>query len=130
MRQIKFRSWDEDRRKMHTSPKWVMFRVNKDGVLTAVNYGYSGKEVKLEVMQFTGLTDKNGKDIYESDLLMVKDARICEVIFFTPAGCWDLIPRNILSSQTVGAVCAASYQYHTEVIGNIYEDKHLLEPEK
>ena len=66
-------------------------------------------------------------DIYEGDLVLVKECRVCEVIFHKHAGCWDLKVKNIISSEPTGAVSPASYQYHTEVIGNIYEDNGLLD---
>ena len=77
--------------------------------------------------EFTGLKDKNGKEIFEGDIVLVKEVRICEVIFHKEAGCWDLKLRNCISSESIGPVSPASYKYHTEVIGNIYENKDLIE---
>jgi hypothetical protein len=116
MRQIKFRVWHKVAKAM-SAVATLQFLYDKEGVYAVDN---------IDFMQFTGLQDKTGKDIYEGDLLMVKDSRICEVVFHSCAGCWDLILRNAISSLPIGAVSPASYQYHTEVIGNIYENPELL----
>ena len=80
-------------------------------------------------VQYTGLKDKNGVEIYEGDLVLVREARICEVIFHKDAGCWDLTPRNIISSVSIGSVSPASYKYHAEVIGNIHQHPELIKGE-
>lgn len=72
MREIKFRAWDKVRSAMFTSPKWVEFMVKCDGSLSARNYDFDGKNQQLEVMQYTGLKDINGTEIYEGDILEFK----------------------------------------------------------
>lgn len=67
-----------------------------------------------EVMQLTGLHDKNGNEIYEGDIVMASvgfGLTKLEVKWF-PQGCW--YPFN----HTTGK--------NTEVIGNIYENPELL----
>ncbi len=123
MRDIKFRAFHKENEEMvYFNPEKLL----QDQYQAAALCSLMVSDESGHLMQSTGLQDKNGKDIYEGDLLMVKDSRICEVVFHSCAGCWDLTPRNIISSLPIGAVSPASYEYHTEVIGNIYENPELL----
>jgi len=119
MREIKFRAFEKSANSMIND-----FHIKDcfQSVLTGENeYSYD-----YEIMQYTGLKDKNGVEIYEGDLLIVRTVRVCEVIFHKEAGCWDLLPRNIISSGDIGAISPSSYQYHTEIIGNIHSNPELL----
>jgi hypothetical protein len=79
----------------------------------------------LRIMQYTGLLDKNGREIYEGDI--VRGARdgetgICPVVWSPREG--GFIP-----------FCSDNYPLfdaHTdlEVIGNIYQNPELLEPQQ
>jgi len=115
-REIKFRCWDKK------LDKFV------HGISIEID-GRIGKPLgRYELQQFTGLIDKNGKEIYEGDILRVisncKDSKeiIITVEFkehrtgdFTNFSIWGF---RDYSKSTYGAT--------VEVIGNIYENKDLL----
>lgn len=125
MREIKFRAWDKEKKEMRevTGINWY------DEYIWVDETPMSGDKLPIEstpIMQFTGLLDKNGKEIYESDLLKidmekfgVSDA-VYQVIWDTDG--WAL---KDLSDPDL-----PSYIFHDkdrqEVIGNIYENPDLI----
>ncbi len=69
--------------------------------------------------QFTGFTDKHGNDICEGDLISNESGRVCEVVWFQPAGIWDAEVRiNIGNALDFGCT---SWRY-TEIIGNVHDN--------
>lgn len=86
-----------------------------------------GYKIVNPVVQYTGIKDRNGVDIYEGDLVEVRGIRLCEVIFHKEAGCWDLNLLSCKSSLPIGAVSPASWVYHAEVVGNKHENPELAD---
>lgn len=114
MRTIKFRVWDEKLYIMLTDdksiPNWWKITDTHNGVLKYPN-GI--------LMQFTGLKDKNGVDIYEGDILKYY-IRIGKVIF-------DKGQFEIHSEYDNHKVSLFSmYKEETEIIGNIHENEELI----
>jgi hypothetical protein len=80
-----------------------------------------------DIMQWTGVHDKFGREIYDCDIVKVavnpielNGYRICEVVLFPWSGAKLFINGNR---------CAFGYHDDIEVIGNKYEHPHLKEKE-
>ena len=73
MREIKFRAWDGI--KMWVSPDGPRMRADTTGGIIALNdwLRLCNDGNPWVLMQFTGLKDKNGKDVYEGDILLTDD---------------------------------------------------------
>ena len=123
MREIKFRVWDDVDNEIATfDPEdWPMETGNEK--LGAFLTNYFG----CELMQFTGLTDKNGVDIYEDDLIELHENKNgCVQVCFKNAyvGGWVLAEDKELENYvSLGARASCDI----EVIGNIHENPELLE---
>lgn len=85
---------------------------------------HTGELVVIEsssVQQFTGLFDKNGKEIYEGDIVKGFDKGNWYVEWNeNPAGFYLVAPEKIRNRYLLGA------PLELEIIGNIYENKELL----
>lgn len=123
MREIKFRAWDEDSKFM-VEPDFI----NNNGYACFSNWRGTAILSK-DVMQCTGLKDKNGKEIYEGDICLVHDLEkeVVEVIFRKDTASFEGFLRGIKTFKNPHIELFGSYY---EIIGNIYENPELLESKK
>lgn len=139
-RKIKFRAWDKRTRKMIETGFHVLGETTCfDLIYTyCMEHGKRKNEPGLlrmnsvVLMQFTGLHDKNGKEIYEGDILKVIDPMGDTLPNWTTewnkTGCYAYEPPNGFDNFDVTSLgWAMDMEYTFEVIGNIYESKELLD---
>src|SRR3546814_32401 len=84
---------------------------------------YSPNEETHKIMQFTGLKDKNGKDIYEGDILKINNSNQV-VEFYKSSFVTMYIQRD--ENGCMEWRKDLSQQYKPEIIGNIHESPELL----
>lgn len=133
-RDIKFRVWSKTINKMWY-PKFALFesgcvyskKENYELLDEAMN-GMSSLNEDNVIMQYTGLKDKNGKEIYEGDILLCESRKPYLLVE------WDqeeLTYRAKEKLNTAYGYKLSSFNIfgYFEVVGNIYENPELLEVE-
>jgi len=145
MREIKFKAWDKEKHQMYydigvATSKAPIFSITSEGLYIRPD------NTQFELLLYTGLKDKNRKEIYEGDILRsggeikiqpfnhnkkVKSPywEISQIIFSD--GCFKKI-IVIQSNSYFGKLPSEpkpifqAFEYE-EIIGNIYENPELLE---
>lgn len=116
MKEIKFRAWDRLENRM--------VYLNNFGQIP-----YNWKEV-WNLMQFTGLLDKNGKEIYEGDILAVTDPNgepgLPFAVKWNSGACTYPFEEDFENFDITSIGWAEQMDYEFEVIGNIYENPDLI----
>ena len=112
-REIKFRAWDKKEKMMFHNPEFK-------GVGHTLNDIFNIKA--FEWMQFTGLLDKFGKEIYEDDIVVRPHGGNDGVVTWFRGGYWGVVVEDDYWNYMFDT---NSPEKH-EVIGNIYENPELL----
>ena len=131
MREFKFRAWEEfkDNKPLRCGKKGTMI-TDKDFSWHSISFPFRKKDLdqkfgKYYIMQYTGLKDKNGIEVYEGDIVKYKYTsreQIAEIKYNKEKLGFDFADNKV----------NLSYAYNfrqinnIEVIGNIYENQELL----
>ena len=144
MREIKFRGWDEKRKKM-----WSAEEMGADELtITPDGRGFvnvNGRNTKLSQyvnhlipLQFTGLIDKNGKELYEGDIVESWEGR-GQIKFgnfeadnsskeYGALDCVGFYIARLKESENYSPLCGGEIK-RVVIIGNAYETPELVDEE-
>lgn len=120
MKDIKFRLWDDhDKEMIYDDMKSICYGAKGNDLrMIATEYAEDNKDIPL--MQYVGIKDKNGKEIYEGDIYHNGDINIKYKVIFDEC---QFIGQQIGNESTVGL---PYWIDRTEVIGNIHKSPELL----
>jgi dUTPase len=109
MREIKFRAWDGEK---------IIHHIPNSAVSTGSYLEMMGTTLKL--MQYTGLKDKNGVEIYEGDIILDKD--------YSGEFSYMKKPKAYVAEfeRIIHKFFEGLFDEQCEVIGNIYQNPELL----
>jgi uncharacterized phage protein (TIGR01671 family) len=125
MREVKFRAWDKRNNQMLDviAITWLdIVNPNNTNLVLCQDKDKNFFEHKMEdteLMQYTGLEDQNGKEIYEDDIVNIKST-VEEV---------TQIDECVKVVYDYEFLTELGYAEEVEIIGNIYENPELLAPE-
>ena len=133
MREIKFRVWDKEEKEMHS---W-------EDLIPSVDLGYllsneTEEYDEYEIQQYTGLKDKNGVEVYESDIVEQEFTELgsTEGIFNNPPDDMTSFIGEIKMYEGAWWIDSGSWAIPlfselspNEVLGNRYENPELLKEE-
>ena len=138
-RELKFRVWDNEYK------QWTSYSEYQSLPDDFIRYtdcnplfelrGRDGEQQRFVIEQYTGLKDKNGKEIYEGDIVSTiytdqVDKKIGDIVYTTEVGAYrvrcgqHLLP--IVTYRVVGGSPQGLLTVADEVIGNIHENPELL----
>ncbi len=129
MREIKFRAYDTVLCRFLEDTEFIIDGSGYAEQLNPDTGDYAEMPDTTHIVQFTGLKDKNGKEIYEGYIVKLDSMfKTKGVVVFSNAEFW-------IDAKPVGGIQSEFYQpdgqlfswHKLEIIGNIYENPELLE---
>ena len=130
MRDIRFRAWDKEEEKMWfdvgiTIDKHIILQLTTDDGLHSI------RPERAILMQFTGLKDKSGREIFEGDIVAPGKR---EVVFLTHLEYHEGVGFYTVSHETKDDMeipmhwtFGVTQAEDSEIIGDIYSNPELLE---
>lgn len=137
MRDIKFRVWDKETKHMHICGEDIHDGISFENETNKAYYynlqngcGSLREDSAYILMQYTGLKDKNGKDIYEGDIIFIKgETKLLDIKGKVE---YSNILAQFIITNTGSIVNEAEplgdyEEEDVEKIGNVYDNPELLE---
>lgn len=136
-REIKFRAWNEDDKKMFfvSELRWAYDGTFISGLDTifGADHWVPGDNSSINIMQYTGLKDNHDKEVFEGDIIKIKNEDglydYGEVVYGRKAAFCLWLPQVMTGIR----VPLLNYvhgimidDYDIEVLGNIYENPELI----
>jgi uncharacterized phage protein (TIGR01671 family) len=129
MREIKFRAWDLDNKEM-----WSHRQIEESDTDGIVCWGHLFEDAQKEgfvLMQYTGLKDKNGVEIYEGDVVKIRKQGHIDYYEVVATVIWS---ETKAAFHALGTSCdhLGDFVFDifgrncSEVVGNIHENPELL----
>lgn len=86
----------------------------------------------VELMQFTGLLDKNGNEIYEGNIVREENINAIWEVYYDEEEAWFWLrkPDEVLGQWNCGEDPAYPHWEESEIVGNIYKNPDLLRATK
>ena len=128
MRDIRFRAWDKEEKVMWEVANLQLWLFAKP---TKYTDGSGGPKGEWELMQYTGLKDKNGKEIWERDVVRVYqegwETKIGWVVWHEQYARFNIAWQTDTPDFYGCLTTFANDDIEFEVIGDIYSNPELLE---
>ena len=134
MREIKFRAWDKNKKEF-LKEDYGFWILGNGSIWYRESWNNRKLATHLEIQQYTGLKDKNNKEIYEGDAYFVWFCDVSQkdfngvIEYSTIQGCYGL--RNLDKSHNI--FLPFNDKHFTingfsmnKKLGNIYENPELL----
>ena len=124
MREIKFRIWDKKLKEMNYQSLEDLceddYWYDGETDVWSVLHDCNSKQKRFVIGQYTGLKDKNGKEIYEGDILIDDEDEIAIVRYSEADAMFEIIVDNIVTNFS-----NESSEWW-RIIGNIHDNPDLL----
>lgn len=117
-REMKFRAWDDTLCRMFNQIMTLEY--------IAKNNFNECNWYQLHIMQFTGLEDKNQKEIYEGDILHRDSYWDIYIVWDSNNSCFSYLCADWIVTQGKPTPISKIDLTQYEIIGNIYENAELL----
>ena len=133
MKELKFKAWDIREKRMHVIDRLGLHGFShdfysRDAVVCDVRQNDKERYI---ILQFTGLNDKNGEEMYDGDIIKCTDGADEIDIYDSDTGLGVVEWNNEYSfwsiSKIENGLGDILHKGYVEIVGNIYENPELLE---